>query len=367
METFAETCSEDVRARTLRESETQYAGNPHVRVDEGADAPRPLCETSRRKFIGTSLAFAAGVGCASVCSGDETAQVLPFGGGSGSARSFSLDSRCTLRMPVAGIRKPVNFFVIGDTHFGFHDSRDDAYADNYKRMAQWPSPKDALAKALTRAKKAHADAVMLVGDIISFPSLANLDHLRAELDRFGLPWLYVAGNHDWHFEGDSGSDFEQRARWVERRLKPLYQGENPLMYARMVKGVRMVMIDNSAYHVTPEQLAFWKQEAAKGDPIALFMHIPLWIEGWSIITCGNPRWGAATDPYWKIERRERWAERLMPSTYAFREAVFNTPNLVGVFTGHIHSLMVGQAGNALLFSVPSNRDGSCMEVRLSPS
>ena len=29
------------------------------------------------------------------------------------------------------------------------------------------------------------------------------------------------------------------------------------MYARMVKGVRMVMIDNSAYHVTPEQLAFW--------------------------------------------------------------------------------------------------------------
>ena len=104
-------------------------------------------------------------------------------------------------MPVAGIRKPVNFFVIGDTHFGFHDSRDDAYADNYKRMAQCSSSKDALAKALTRAKKAHADAIMLVG----------------------------------------------------------------------------------------------------------------------------------------------------------------------VFTGHIHRLMVGQAGNALLFSVPSNRDGSCMEVRLSPS
>ena len=62
-----------------------------------------------------------------------------------------------------------------------------------------------------------------------------------------------------------------------------------------------------------------------------------------------------------------WRNGSCPSTYAFREAVFNTPNLVGVFTGHIHRLMVGQAGNALLFSVPSNRDGSCMEVRLSPS
>ena len=53
----------------------------------------------------------------------------------------------------------------------------------------------------------------------------------------------------------------------------------------------------------------------------------------------------------EIERRERWAERLMPSTYEFREAVLDTPNLVGVFTGHKHKLMVGQAGRALFFSV----------------
>ena len=314
-------------------------------------------KTNRRDFIGASLAFAAVAGCSAPrCGGERKC---------GTGRPFSFDSHCTLRMPMPGLKEPVNFFVIGDTHFGFHDARDDAYADNYKRMAKWPAPKDALAKALDRAKKAQADVVVLVGDIISFPTLANLDHLRGELDRAGVPWLYVAGNHDWHFEGDSGSDLEQRARWTERRLKPLYQGGNPIMYSRMVKGVRMVMIDNSAYHVLPEQLAFWKQEAAKGDPIALFMHIPLWVEGWSVTTCGNPKWGAATDPYWEIERRERWAERLMPSTYEFREAVFNTPNLVGVFTGHIHSLLVGQAGQALLFSVPTNRTGACMEVRLS--
>ena len=312
--------------------------------------------TNRRNFIGTTFAFAATAGC-----------MAPRCGTAKAAKPFSLDGRCTLRMPVPGIPGPVNFFVVGDTHFGLHDARDDKHADNYKRMAQWPSPKDVLAKALKRAKDAKTDMVLLVGDIISFPTLANLDHLRAELDRFNIPWLYVAGNHDWHFEGDSGSDLEQRSRWIERRLKPLYKGENPLMYSRLVKGVRMVMIDNSAYHVTPEQLAFWKAEAAKGDPIALFMHIPLWVEGWNITTCGHPRWGAATDPYWEIERRERWAERLMPSTYAFREAVFGTPNLVGVFTGHNHKLMVGQEGNALLFSVPANRDGSCMEVQLSPA
>ena len=312
-------------------------------------------KTSRRDFIGATAAFAAAAGCTGPrCSIGKT------------NRPFSLDGRCTLRMPVAGLKQPVNFLVVGDTHFNFHDGRDDAYADNYKRMARNPTPGDVLAKAMNRAREAQADIVLLVGDIISFPTLANIDHLRAELDRCGLPWLYVAGNHDWHFEGDSGSDIEQRARWAESRLKPFYQGENPIMYSRVVKGVRMVMIDNSVYHVLPEQLAFWKQEAAKGDPIALFMHIPLWLEGWNITTCGHPDWGAATDPYWEIERRERWAEKLMPSTYAFREAVINTPNLVGVFTGHKHKLMVGQSRNALFFSVPWNRDGSCMEVRLSP-
>ena len=310
---------------------------------------------SRRDFIGATAAFAAAAGCTGPrCSIGKT------------DRPFSLDGRCTLRMPVAGLKEPVNFLVVGDTHFNFHDGRDDAHADNYKRMARNPTPGDVLAKAMNRAREAQADIVLLVGDIISFPTLANIDHLRAELDRCGLPWLYVAGNHDWHFEGDSGSDIEQRARWAESRLKPFYQGENPIMYSRVVKGVRMVMIDNSVYHVLPEQLAFWKQEAAKGDPIALFMHIPLWLEGWNITTCGHPDWGAATDPYWEIERRERWAEKLMPSTYAFREAVINTPNLVGVFTGHKHKLMVGQSRNALFFSVPWNRDGSCMEVRLSP-
>ena len=318
-------------------------------------------DTSRRNFIGSGLALAAAAGCTAPRCGGNAAKTPP------APRNFSISGNCTLRMPIEGIKEPVKFFVLGDTHFNYHDERDIAYADNYKRLSRKVTPRDVLSKAMARAKAANADAVMLVGDIVSFPSLASVEHLRAELDKWDIPWLYVAGNHDWHFEGDSGSDMEQRERWIGRRLKPLYKGENPLMYSRMVKGVRMVMIDNSVYHVLPEQLEFWKREAAKGDPIALFMHIPLWLEGWGVTTCGDPTWGAATDPYWEIERRERWAERLMPSTYEFRKAVMNTPNLVGVFTGHKHRLMVGQTDGALFFSVPWNRDGSCMEVQLSPA
>ena len=60
-------------------------------------------------------------------------------------------------MPIAGLKEPVNFFVLGDTHFNLHDERDAAYADNYARMARVSAPKDVLAKTLKRARDAKVD------------------------------------------------------------------------------------------------------------------------------------------------------------------------------------------------------------------
>lgn len=282
--------------------------------------------------------------------------------------SFLMNSPQQLRLPREDVAEPMSFMLIGDTHFGFHDERDDAYADFYKRMANLKSDLGQLEKALKRAKDDKVDLIVCVGDNISFPTLANVETFKGAMDACGIPWIYTAGNHDWHFEGDSGSDLDQRARWTEKRLLPLYQGENPLCYSKVVKGVRFVMIDNSAYHVLPEQLAFWRQEAAKGDPVALCMHIPLWVDGFDIFTCGHPKWGTATDKYFEIERRQRWSEKLMPSTYEFREAVLSTPSLVGVFVGHKHMLQVAQAnGGALMFTVPANFTGASIEVEIVPS
>ena len=263
-----------------------------------------------------------------------------------------------MRLTVPALAHDLRLFVIGDTHFAFHDARDAAYADFYKRMAQWPAPREPFEKMLAKARAERPDLLLLVGDNLSFPTLANIDYLAAQLSASGLDWYYVAGNHDWHFEGVPGSDEAQRAEWAPKRLAPLYRGRDPFMSSRVVKGVRFVAIDNSIYHVSEAQLAFWKAEAAKGDPTVLFMHIPLWLPGWGLFTCGNPDWGAARDPYATIERRETWAPRQSPSTFAFRDAVLGTPNLVGVFT-------VGTERGKFLFSVPSNRNGAFLDVTLA--
>ena len=156
---------------------------------------------SRRTFFGAGAA-AALTGCVTGSRDGEGAAATP--------KSFSLGQKLNLSLPRADVKEPVRVFVIGDTHWGFHDARDDAYAANYKRMAQWPAPADALPKALKRAKDAKADLVVLVGDNISFPTQANIDHLKQALSESGVDWMYVAGNHDWHFEGLPGSDIAPR-------------------------------------------------------------------------------------------------------------------------------------------------------------
>jgi predicted phosphodiesterase len=284
--------------------------------------------------------------------------------------------RAILNIAWPGIKEKPRFRVIGDTHFNYFDERDKEYAGNYARMSgvtgkkvHLPSqaPHKYFEQAVDTAKKDGVDAILLVGDILSFPTLANVEYAKKKLDECGVPWIYIAGNHDWHFEGVPGSDMEQRAEWIPARLTPLYRGANPLFHSRVVKGLRLVMIDDSTYEVTEEQLAFWKAEAAKGEPVVLLMHIPLWTEGWGLFTCGNPEWGAAKDPYWQIEKRHRWAPRQTPTTFAFREAVLNTPNLAAVLTGHIHTFLAAQERGRLMFSAPCNISGAYLDVTFVPA
>lgn len=308
----------------------------------------------RREFVklAAAMPFASMVGACSTMKGDRSLRI-------------AYDGKGGVKVQGLGLEKPVRLVFAGDTHFGFHDSRDAAYAGNYARMAKYAPKKEPFEQMLAALSRTPPDALVLLGDNISFPTLANVEYLKGALDRSGLDYLYVAGNHDWHFEGDVGSDLEQRSRWIEKRLKGLYRGNNPLMYSRLIGGVRVVMIDNSAYHVTPEQLAFWRAELAKGDPVILAMHIPFWQPGYSVTTCACPTWGAATDPYWEIERRERWSEKLMPSTYEFREAVMDADNLVAVVAGHVHRFTCSRERGQFQLTAPFNAKGDNLDFVLS--
>jgi hypothetical protein len=170
----------------------------------------------------------------------------------------------------------------------------------------------------------------------------------------------VAGNHDWHYEGMPGALDELRSTWIQKRLLPLYQGRNPLMTVREIQGIRLIVLDNSTYEIQPEQLEFFRVQAATGQPLALFVHIPLYAPGRGVgFGCGHPDWGAETDRNYELERRPRWPVAGHTAvTRTFHHEVFATPNLLGIFAGHIHRPSVDIVNGLPQFVTEANATGA---------
>ncbi len=136
-----------------------------------------------------------------------------------------------------------------------------------------------------------------------------------------------------------------------------------------MKGVRVLVIDNSTYEILAEQLAFFQEQAQTGLPLLLMMHIPIYMPGRGIgYGCGHPDWNGMNDRGYELERRERWPEGGHTDvTMQFREEVLNTPNLLAVFSGHVHrqSLDVSNT-NLPLFVVRANASGNYYNLTVVP-
>ncbi len=278
------------------------------------------------------------------------------------------------------IRESIKVVHIADTHLFKDDHRGIPYQEYSSRMAKAynqtvhfqtgveTNPEEAFEQALEFAKEVNADVITLIGDIFSFPSEAAIEWVLAKLKEINIPYIYTAGNHDWHYEGMEGTMETLRDTWIEKRLLPLYQGNHPLMAAYDLKGVRFLAIDNSTYQISKEQLTFFKEEVATGIPLVLLIHIPMYAPGKKIsFGCGNPNWGAATDPSFNIERRPKWPESgHTQTTLNFHKEVFDAPNLLGIFTGHIHRNSIELIKGKPQIVADDNASGGYLEIDFLP-
>ena len=318
---------------------------------------------NRRQFLGSALAATIGAPHLS-----RAQQAQPGTFDRGTVTGWNLK----FRFVCPALKETVRVYLIGDTHIGDDDERGKPYEQYSKRMAAAYAKFDRrgnLQKAAQQASQKKIDFIALVGDIISYPSHSGTEYIRRTMETCGGPWGYVAGNHDWHYEGEEGSQADMRARWTEKRLKPLYQGENPLMYAKTVKGLRLLFVDDSIYQILPAQLDFLKRELARGEPTVLLMHIPLHTPGRGI-ALGAPDWGWDTDRHWQVERRERWPkDGCGDTTKEFCRLALSAPNMLGVFAGHHHRYEMDNCRGLTQLVTPGHYNGpnSFLDLTFSAS
>ena len=278
------------------------------------------------------------------------------------------------------INESIKVVHIADTHLFMDDERGIPFQKYSNRMAkaynqtthfqtrEKTNPKESFEQTLEFAKEINADVINLVGDIFSFPSMAAIDWVLSKLNASGIPFIYIAGNHDWHYEGMKGSLESLRNTWIKKRLQPLYQGNHHLMATYDIKGIRFVAIDNSTYQINKEQLAFMSAQIRTGLPLVLLVHIPMYAPGKNIsFGCGNPYWGAATDQSYKLERRPKWpVNGHTQTTFDFYKMVFDSPNMMGVFAGHSHQNSIEVIKGKPQIVSDDNASGGYLEIDFLP-
>ena len=292
---------------------------------------------------------------------------------------FSIDDN-KIRFSHSKIKKPFSVTFIADTHLYLDDTRGGLYDVYSKRMSKAYNntkhfktgralnPNIAFEETLKIAGENKSTLVALTGDIFSFPSEAAIGWVLEKLRHSAIPYVYTAGNHDWHYEGMEGSSALLRDTWINKRLLSLYQDRNPLMQKLDLYGVQIIVIDNSTYEITDEQLDFFRNCINSKKPSVLMLHIPLYVPGRSLgFGCGHPDWNAKNDKSYQLERRQPWRENGHTlTTMEFHKMVFNAKNLMGILAGHIHNQSIDIVNGIPQIVAEANAEGGFLQIDFIP-
>jgi len=258
------------------------------------------------------------------------------------------DSDAKLRISDFGHK--LKILHLSDTHLTCSNESDIPFRkygkrmdDGYKTTRHYATkkrttPLECLRNAMNMAQTEKVDMIVLTGDMVNNPSKTSVTTVSDELKKTGIPYIYIAGNHDWHYEGMAGTANELRENWRKKRLYPLYKSKSLSHFAVVKKGVNFIAIDNSTYQVDEQQLKFYEKQIALGLPSVLLVHIPVCLTSFSSrLTCGHPDWGSKTDRNYKIERRQKWPEEgNLKSTMDFVKSISSSKNLIAILCGHTH-------------------------------
>ena len=178
--------------------------------------------------------------------------------------------------------KTTKLVQISDSHIIAVDKTDVVYYKKEKerksfferealaRTGEVHYAEEKLAEAVEYALS--ADLTLFTGDIIEFPTRANVDLMMKHFAPL-KNYLYTFGNHDYL---DSSLPFTPQEQ-LERNL-PLFKSaiSNDLEIAiKEVNGINVVLLDNGRFQFNERQYQELKKVFDQGKDVIIGMHIPL--------------------------------------------------------------------------------------------
>lgn len=172
-----------------------------------------------------------------------------------------------------------DFLFLTDTHMIVMDDSDtQQMKDNaLPRYAEFQN-KEGIASAdqfetwIKYANENSVDGVLFGGDIIDYPSQANIEHFKKHLQNLSVPYLYTLGNHDWTYPWDY---MTESGKETYIPMLETFTGSNHTISSMEFEEFIIVAIDNSTTQFSQEALDSFKDIIAKDKPVIMMIHVPL--------------------------------------------------------------------------------------------
>ena len=268
-----------------------------------------------------------------------------------------------------GIEKPVKVLHITDTHLTLNDSGEPDLSRHFKFNTE--TEEKAIPyymQAIAYAKENNLP-LLHTGDMLDFLSDGNFSFLEKHLN--DMDYMYAAGNHDFcHCVGEATEDYAYK--WEQMKRIAPHIKSNLYFDSRIIGGVNFVTLDNSYYLMTKGQEELLQAEAAKGYPIILAMHIPLYTPKMAEIIInersksgvasmmGAPEEILATYPEFRRVQQSPDAETLHMIDY-----IKNEPLIKALIVGHTHINFEEQVTeNMMQYATHSTYAGFAREITI---
>lgn len=243
----------------------------------------------------------------------------------------------TITVKLPRLTRPYTFYYTSDCHVAYaapHESAEaKAKAEKYAKFwcPEGPTPVETFDSALRLADENHADGIFLCGDVADYYSGGTVQYIKDRLRRASTEAFYVCGNHE-------GGDYDREVTDI-RACYPDYAElmyGSPAFWARDYGEFLIVGIDNGDKKIREEQLAFLERQFAKGKPILLLIHIPIYTE--AIVAPVKKKWGENGCDYFTLGQPQD-----TELSRKFCEAVKRPDNhIAAIFAGHIHLAHEGE-------------------------
>ena len=177
-----------------------------------------------------------------------------------------------------GLPKPLRFLHATDNHLSLADERDNerkrklAAARHKAFVGDTNRIQENLDEMVDYCSR-NCDLLLHTGDLIDFVSYKNVEVGKSYLDR--TDYFMCAGNHEFsQYVGEAWED--EAYKYQSFNLVQTMTKYDLEFASRVVGGVNLVGVDNGYYYFLWSQLAALKAEVAKGLPILLLMHNPIY-------------------------------------------------------------------------------------------